>query len=777
MNRNIINTLLAGAATVALASCGENTWNDHFLNGFEGGVNYDKAVTGSYSLTTDDYKAISDLMVAKATTDEEKAQAKAIATNCYFDKNSAFPASVALPSFMQTASFPYYLASNGSQADVAYAEADAVPGELAAISGAEEYTLSSNDYKNAWGSDEDYINAFAPMTSAANKLPGILKNAFPDASEGAYAIVRYNESETNPIFISNSDAEEFIGGAFYIVADGTKCASALAASYTYGYLPTVDVTVTDGSVNTDAANAFYFVAADGGYYLKDVYGRYLYQSGTYNSFNVSATAPESGAVWTVDVASNGRATVTNVATGKFLQYDASHNNWAAYAEESGSLPLLFKAPAPKFYLVTEDGHGAAPIASDKKYGYLVSEAMTVTDGIVDTDPANAFTFETVKGGYNIKDSYGRYLYQSGTYNSFNLSEEMPESGALWTVAYDENGFATITNTEVGKWIQYDTKYDSWGSYDSQSGLLPKMYNAALKAQAPANRPAKVVAGTPVTQGINAVYYFDGNAWSVADGVSALNPADYTAMGVDNDKLTSPEVYIPLYLKNKLQYAIAGDRQIVVYNYNKADLFVFDGADWTLNNNGLENVVGRYTKSDNTWSFTKYIGKATFNVFKEDQIMLDRSYLLVYGSICATPLDKSSNYGYLAVASVEVKDGTIVLPSDANAFTFASKATVDGTEYSAPDGMFFLVDSNGRYYYYDGSHASSQVSDKPTITDGNVAPGFCWSAKNDGDGNWIFESDYGDGNVRWLVYSSSYNNFAIYSTITENDHYPALYLMD
>lgn len=776
MNKNIINTLFVGAATLALASCGENTWNKEFLDGFEGGVDYENSVSGSYTLTADDYKAISDLMAAKATTDAEKAEAKAIATNCYFNKFGAFPASVALPPFMETAAFPYYLGSNGSQAEVSYAEAAEVPAELSAIAGATEYTVSTDDYKNAWGSDADYIAAFAPMTSAEVKLPGILKNAIPDAKEGAYAIVRYNVSETNPIFISDSEQEEFIGGTFYLVADGVNGAGPLAASKTYGYLPLVEMSVADGAVVSNPANAFTFIPTEGGFNIKDVYGRYLYQTGTYNSFNLSATLPESGAVWTVSVASNGQATITNTAVEKWIQYDGGYSSWGSYNSEKGSLPVLYKAPA-QYYLFTEDGHGAGPVAADKTYGYLASVDMTVTDGIVDTDPVNAFTFEITNGGYYIKDSYDRYLYQTGTYNNFNLSTEIPETGAVWTVTTDADGLATITNAEVGKWIQYDGSYNSWGSYADARGTLPKMYNAALKAEAPANRPMKVVAGTPVSTGVNAVYYFDGSNWSVADGVSALDPADYTAMGVDNAKLTSPETFIPIYLKNKLIYAQAGDQQFVVYNYNKVDLFVFDGANWTLNNNGLENVVGRYTKTNGAWSFTKYIGKATFTAFNDSQIMLDRSYLLVYGSVCASPIDKGSSYGYLPVAGVTVSGESIVLPSDANAFTFASSVNVDGTEYKAPDGKFFIIDSNGRYYYYDGSHASSNVSDKVTITDGAIGAGFLWSARNNGDGSWTIENDRGSDNIRWLVYSSSYNNCALYNNITENDHYFSLFIMD
>ncbi len=639
MNRNIIDSLLVGAVIAGFASCGENTWNDHSLDGFKGGVDYDKAVSGSYTLTADDYKAISDLMQQRATTDPEKAEAKAIASNCYFNKYGTYPASVALPAYMATASFPYYLASDGSQADVAYEEVSEVPAELNALAAASQYKVTSDDYKSAWGSDENYINAFSPMTSAANKLPGILKKAYPDAEAGNYAVVNYNVSLTNPIFGTVEGGAKFEAGSYFLVADGNIAAAPLAENKTYGYLQAVQVTVDGDAVSTDVANAFVFEEADGGFY--------------------------------------------------------------------------------------------------------------------------------------IKDSLGRYLYQTGTFDSMNLTKSVPDDGGVWTVSVADNGLATITNVSVGKWLQFDSRYNSWGSYNSERGSLPKLYNAPVVA----TRATRSVVGTPVTESENAVYYYDGSSWSVADGVSVLNPSDYEAMGVRDNSLSDADVYIPKYLGNKFVYAQSGDTRYVVYNTNKVDLFVYDGTKWTVNNNGLETVVGRFVKKSGEWSFSKYIGKATFSFFNEDELMLDRSYLFVYDNICATPLDKSSNYGYLAVANILVSGETVVLPSDANAFSFVTKAVVDDVEYTVADGKFLIVDSNGRYNYYDGSHASMQLKDAPEIKDGEIAPGFCWSAAHNEDGSWIFESDYGDGNVRWLVYSLSYNNFAIYSTITETDKYPKLYLMD
>lgn len=66
MKNYIFNSAIAAGLVLSLASCGENTWNDKYLDGFEGGVDYNKPsrVEGEYTLTAADYKAISKAILA-----------------------------------------------------------------------------------------------------------------------------------------------------------------------------------------------------------------------------------------------------------------------------------------------------------------------------------------------------------------------------------------------------------------------------------------------------------------------------------------------------------------------------------------------------------------------------------------------------------------------------------------------------------------------------------------------------------------------------------------
>ncbi len=142
--------------------------------------------------------------------------------------------------------------------------------------------------------------------------------------------------------------------------------------------------------------------------------------------------------------------------------------------------FVTKVTSGKQYLiVAEDGtlaKSATPLSGN--YGYLPVVDVTPANGYIKTtSEVNSFTITETEGGYTIVDSNSKYLYQTGTYNSFNVSEELPESGQVWTIEPNADGSMAITNTEVSKYIQYSTTYTSFGSYaEAQDGaLMPRLY--------------------------------------------------------------------------------------------------------------------------------------------------------------------------------------------------------------------------------------------------------------------------------------------------------------
>ena len=128
------------------------------------------------------------------------------------------------------------------------------------------------------------------------------------------------------------------------------------------------------------------------------------------------------------------------------------------------------------YLIHADGFAATALSETGNYGYLPQFAVAANGNFIETNTFYAFTFTEVEGGYTIQDTFGRYVYQTGTYDSFNVAAEMPAAGAVWTVAIDETtGEATITNISVNKYVQYSSQYKSYGSYADAKGVKPSLY--------------------------------------------------------------------------------------------------------------------------------------------------------------------------------------------------------------------------------------------------------------------------------------------------------------
>lgn len=226
----------------------------------------------------------------------------------------------------------------------------------------------------------------------------------------------------------NKVASVTSGKGYMIYTDGMY-ATPLNATYGYGYLYGTSVTENAGVIKSDAANAYTLTATDGGYFLSDTYGRYLYMTGTYDSFNVSATATkgDKAYIWTVEPQADGRFKITNASTGKYIQYDAAPSTgtnknprFCSKNTETGPMPYLYEmdgtavAPTPP----TEGGDNPDPdpdpenpdVPSDaikvdlSTFGKLNSTyaTYTSTDGWVATwaqilsgsaTPDNRVTFE------------------------------------------------------------------------------------------------------------------------------------------------------------------------------------------------------------------------------------------------------------------------------------------------------------------------------------------------------------------------------------------------
>jgi len=679
MNKKIFNSFLTACIALALTSCGENTWNDHYLDGFEGGADYDtpSSTEGTYTLTNEDYAAISKLLQEEATTDAETEAAKAIGTNLYFDKTGIYPATVALPYFMKTSTFPYYLDANGSNVAMTYAEVEEVAPEITSIAGAYTYTLSANDYTQV------------PSDNVAAGIPSILDSKFNEAVDGDYAIVSYCNSmdddaaSTTTAKSKSKSAAGRAGSNFELsnVLGSLIKGNDIAIN---GYVAAIS---TQGPIVTDAAGSVFVYKPTNNNDLK--IGDQLSINSTVDAYNYgfqikSGSTPEI----------KGTQTVTY--------------------------------PSPKAWTGAE---------IDK----FVNDAMA--------SGANPITpvYSTFKGKATISGNY------------INIKLDGTEKQLSPYGVTDELKAAFVDGMDV----------------------IVEGYVIAIASKGKYLNTVVTKATTivpDVNPDTNAVYYFDKDKWVVASNVVALNPADYESMGFENDKLEDAASYIPMYLKNKYPYAQIGDKEFVVYNGSKCDMFVFDGTAWTLNNNGLETVTARYTRKSGSWTFVKYLGKAVFHIYNEEKLELDRGYLFVYGDQCATPVAAGKTYGYLTAVTVPVKNGEITLQSDAYAFTLTSSYTDEetGETIKTPDGTFLFQDSYGRYLYLSGGYNSPNLTNAPVINDNKIDETYLFTAKNNGDGTWsIVRGD------RTMHLSTNYGSYGFYqpSGTSDKEVLPSLYLLE
>lgn len=135
------------------------------------------------------------------------------------------------------------------------------------------------------------------------------------------------------------------GKEYLIVAqrnDSTTYAYPLSESKTYGNLSVgVIKELTDEiKVKSLYDDGFTFTAVDGGYTIKDCYDRYLYQTGTYKSFNVST---DNAAAWTVEPQSDGTFKIS--MNGYFFQWgNGTYKTWCVYTElqDIAVLPMLYQ---------------------------------------------------------------------------------------------------------------------------------------------------------------------------------------------------------------------------------------------------------------------------------------------------------------------------------------------------------------------------------------------------------------------------------------------------
>ena len=126
----------------------------------------------------------------------------------------------------------------------------------------------------------------------------------------------------------------------------------------------------------------------------------------------------------------------------------------------------------KHYLIYASGIVAGPLSST--YGYLPKITPEFDGEDIMIDDKAAVTITETEDGYTILMSNKRYLYLTGTYNSFNFSDS-PSSGHYWSITKRDDGLFNITNILKNKTIQYSPQHESFGAYPDSRGDFVELY--------------------------------------------------------------------------------------------------------------------------------------------------------------------------------------------------------------------------------------------------------------------------------------------------------------
>ena len=193
--KNIIIRLCSVVAVALMGlGCQTDYFNETYLPDYDNNGDITNVRELDITLTEDDYAAIAknsaNKAIAEAQGEEAVAALAAIGKSHFFASQE--DAATYIPAWLSAG---YPTLDNGSLALITYTSALDVPADVVAMNAATEYTLTEDDYKTIWGSEEDYATALTPKT--VNKLKSVLPIA-DDAREGEYVVVTYNYSSEEP---------------------------------------------------------------------------------------------------------------------------------------------------------------------------------------------------------------------------------------------------------------------------------------------------------------------------------------------------------------------------------------------------------------------------------------------------------------------------------------------------------------------------------------------------------------------------------------------------
>jgi hypothetical protein len=538
MKRNIIKGLLVCGAAVALTGCSENSWNEKYLDGFEEvDLNASTRNTIDYTLTSSDYSKIAN-MAANKTLAQESGVATELAA---VRTNSCFSSTITpkeylgawLDSIFVTTGSVFKTALPYTTARVTYETALEESAVVKGINNASTYTVTTDDYVNAYAPGETaetakYADAFSPMCTAASNVPSILKTRFPNAASGDYVYVTYNESTTNPVWASAGGSNE--GGE--------------SGGETGGETSSFELSSVIGSmVKGDAVdvNAYISAICAQGMIITDNSGSCL----AYTGKTFDATA------WKVGQQLN----ITGTA--------GAYNGGA----QVGS-PVYGEVKGTQAISVTPEVMTATTWdALSQKY----ADAKTNSTGINATYVKVTATI-VVDGSY-INFTVDGAEHAGSFYQATDAQKAECTDGS--TVTIEGWALSSSYSKNLSKTLLYMIPV-----YINDKAVNTFADGAVSAAKRKAGKKvSRAAAENFASSAVNAVYTYNGSTWSVPSNVYVVTAADYAKMGVTSLSSTTAKTYIPTLLANEYPYAADGAEKYVVYTGHTCSKYTLTDGEW------------------------------------------------------------------------------------------------------------------------------------------------------------------------------------------------------
>lgn len=306
---------------------------------------------------------------------------------------------------------------------VVYADKVQVTAETTDESAVLYYTLdgtepSYEDYVNETGSTKcsKYWVMYFDLTQTTTIKVIAVKTDGDVAFKSAVAEQTYIVSRTMPYI----PAKEIVSGSKYAIVAADSAATYFYGEKPYGYLPTKTATAVNGKyIETVECAGFTYTAVDGGYTIQDELGRYVYHTEARTNFNYAAEQPAEGAVWSVDVDTDGNATIA--CDGYTVYYSTKYETYGCYPADK----VTDEHVLPKLYMQREYPTYTISPTEGSTFDRLETITVTCEEGIAATDDLK-ITAEGYTTSFTVKQTDSKTLTITATepittYNNRDLS--------------------------------------------------------------------------------------------------------------------------------------------------------------------------------------------------------------------------------------------------------------------------------------------------------------------------------------------------------------------